>query len=47
MSDAQTSALRRLGVAVPEQATKGDASDLIALAQGARRLQALARRRAA
>jgi superfamily II DNA or RNA helicase len=47
ISDAQAQTLRRLGVLVPEQATKGDASDLIALAEGARRLQALMRQRAA
>ena len=47
MSGAQATALGRLGVALPERATKGEASDLIALAQGARRLQALARHRAA
>jgi hypothetical protein len=47
ISDAQAQTLRRLGVLVPEQATKGDASDLIALAEGARRLQTLMRQRAA
>jgi hypothetical protein len=47
ISDAQAQTLRRLGVLVPERATKGDASDLIALAEGARRLQALMRQRAA
>jgi superfamily II DNA or RNA helicase len=47
ISDAQAQTLRRLGVPVAERATKGDASDLIALAQGARRLQALIRQRAA
>jgi len=47
MSGAQATALGRLGVALPERATKGEASDLIALAQGARRLRALARHRAA
>ena len=47
ISDAQTQTLRRLGVPVPEQATKGEASDLIALAEGTRRLQALIWQRAA
>ena len=46
MSDAQAAMLRRLGVTAPEQASKGEASDLIALAQGARRLDALTRRAA-
>ena len=47
MTDAQAQTLRRLGVPVPDDATKGQASDLIALAEGARRLQALMRQRAA
>jgi hypothetical protein len=47
MTDAQAKTLRRLGIPVPDQATKGDASDRIALAEGARRLQALIRQRAA
>jgi len=46
MSDAQASLLRRLGVPVPAQATKGEASDLIALAQAARRLAQRATRAA-
>jgi superfamily II DNA or RNA helicase len=47
ISDAQAQTLRRQGIPVPAQATKGDASDLIALAEGARRLQTLIRQRAA
>jgi hypothetical protein len=47
MTDAQAQTLQRLGIPIPDQATKGDASDRIALAEGARRLQALIRQRAA
>jgi Helicase conserved C-terminal domain len=47
ISDAQTQILRRLHIPIPDRATKGDASDLIALAQGARRLRAFIRQRAA
>ena len=46
MNDAQARLLRRLGVAVPEGATKGEASDLITLAEGRRRLDQLTRRAA-
>jgi hypothetical protein len=46
MSDAQAGLLRRLGIRAPDGATKGDASDLIALAQGARQLDRLTRRAA-
>ena len=47
MNDAQARRLRRLGVAVPERATKGQASDLITLAEARARLDRLSRRRAA
>jgi superfamily II DNA or RNA helicase len=47
MNDAQARRLGRLGVAVPERATKGQASDLITLAEARRRLDRLSRRRAA
>jgi hypothetical protein len=47
ITDAQAQTLRRHGIPVPERATKGDASDLIALAEGTRRLHALIRQRAA
>ena len=48
ISDAQRTHLARLGIPIPEQATKGEASDLIALHHGARRLEQLsAQRRAA
>jgi superfamily II DNA or RNA helicase len=47
ISDAQAQTLRRHGIPIPAQATKGDASDLIALTEGARRLQTLIRQRAA
>ena len=47
ITDAQTGVLRRLGIPIPDRATKGEASDLIALHHGARRLQRLAARRAA
>jgi hypothetical protein len=46
ITDAQTQTLRHLGIPVPDEATKGEASDLIALAEGARRLQTLIRQRA-
>jgi ATP-dependent helicase IRC3 len=46
MSPAQMGELHRLGVPVPRQATKGEASDLIALTQGTRRLDRLASRAA-
>jgi len=46
MSDAQARLLRRLGIQAPDGATKGDASDLIARAQGARQLDRLAHRAA-
>jgi ATP-dependent helicase IRC3 len=47
VSDAQAGLLARLGVHVPDDATRGDASDLIALHHGARRLEQLAAKRAA
>ena len=47
ISDAQRALLARLRIPVPEHATKGDASDLIALHHGARRLEQLSARRAA
>jgi hypothetical protein len=46
MSPAQASSLQRLGVPVPADATKGEASDLIALADGIRRLDRLTTRAA-
>ena len=46
MSSAQASSLQRLGVPVPADATKGEASDLIALADGIRRLDRLTTRAA-
>ncbi|MGH2947300.1 MAG: DEAD/DEAH box helicase [Solirubrobacteraceae bacterium] len=46
ISDAQADLLRRLGIQAPDGATKGDASDLIVLAQGARQLDRLTRRAA-
>ena len=47
ISDAQAGVLRRLGIPIPDRATKGEASDLIALHHGARRLEQLATRRRA
>ena len=47
ITDAQTGVLRRLGIPIPDRATKGEASDLIALHHGARRLEKLATRRRA
>jgi hypothetical protein len=48
ITDAQTTMLARLRIPIPDQATKGEASDLIALHHGARRLEQLsAQRRAA
>ena len=47
ISGAQRALLARLRIPVPEHATKGDASDLIALHHGARRLEQLSARRAA
>ena len=47
ITDAQAGAARRLGIPVPDQATKGEASDLIALHHGARRLRAARRSRRA
>ena len=47
ISDAQRALLTRLCIPVPDHATKGEASDLIALHHGARRLEQLAARRAA
>ena len=41
MSAAQAARLRRLGVTPPDGATKGQASDLILLHDGARRLKRL------
>ena len=41
MSTAQAARLRRLGVTPPDGATKGQASDLILLHDGARRLKQL------
>jgi hypothetical protein len=46
MSPAQVGELHRLGVPVPLEATRGEASDLIALTQGTRRLDRLASRAA-
>jgi superfamily II DNA or RNA helicase len=47
ITDNQARTLGRLGIAVPEDATKGQASDLIATHHGAQRLHALSGQRAA
>ena len=47
ITDAQAQHLQRLKIPVPQRATKGDASDLIALHHGVRRLEQLAAQRRA
>jgi hypothetical protein len=46
ISPAQRGQLLRLGVPIPPDATRGDASDLIVLAEGTHRLERLAARAA-